>query len=30
MTKIITEFEASLHQEPLIPLGAALDHIPRM
>jgi arylsulfatase A-like enzyme len=30
MTKIITEFETSLHHEPLIPLGATLDHIPRM
>ena len=30
MTKIITEFETSLHHEPLIPVGATLDHIPRM
>jgi len=28
MTKIIAEFETSLLHEPLIPVGAALDHIP--
>jgi arylsulfatase len=28
MTKIIAEFETSLHREPLIPVGAPLDHIP--
>jgi arylsulfatase len=29
MTKIIAEFEISLRREPLIPVGATLDHIPR-
>jgi arylsulfatase len=26
--KLIGEFEASLHREPLIPMGAPLDHVP--
>jgi hypothetical protein len=26
--KIIGEFEASLHREPVIPMGAPLDHVP--
>ena len=26
--KIISDFEASLHREPVIPMGAPLDHVP--
>jgi arylsulfatase len=29
LNRIIDEFESSLHREPLIPMGARLDHVPR-